>query len=71
MKALDKNSEAFKFTKDFFLKLSEAKTKAEIFVDHQIKEMLGNEEYPKLLNSAQNKVCNSSKTIVSGFLGNN
>lgn len=71
VKALDKNSEAFKFLRNFFPKLSEAKVKAGIFVGPQIKNILKNEEFPKLLTSAQNKGWHSFKEVVSGFLGNN
>ena len=40
VKALDRNSEAFKYLQNFFPKLSEAKIKAVIFIGPQIRKML-------------------------------
>ena len=55
-------SEAFKFLRDYFPKLSEAKkVKARIFVDPQIKEKIDNEELLKLLSNGQKKLGTDSK----------
>jgi hypothetical protein len=71
VKALDQNSEAFQYLKNFFPKLSEAKVKAGIFVGPQIKKIMSSDEFTQLLNSNEKQAWNSFKAVVSGFLGNN
>jgi hypothetical protein len=44
--ALDKESAAFEYLRDFFPKLSEAKVKAGVFVGPQIKKILECKEFP-------------------------
>lgn len=55
VRALDVNSETFKFLKQFFPKLSEAKVKAGVFVGPQFKQNFDSEEFSKLLTSVQKK----------------
>ncbi|MGH0145086.1 UNVERIFIED_CONTAM: hypothetical protein FKN15_028823 [Acipenser sinensis] len=47
VRALGKESAAFKYLQDFFPKLSEAKVKAGVFVGPQIKKILECNEFPQ------------------------
>ncbi|XP_061419050.1 uncharacterized protein LOC133349530 [Lethenteron reissneri] len=53
VRAVDKESAAFKYLQDFFPKLSEAKVKAGVFVGPQIKKILELNEFPKKLTSKE------------------
>ncbi|XP_076353274.1 uncharacterized protein LOC143248642 [Tachypleus tridentatus] len=53
--ALDKVFAAFKYLRDFFPKLFEAKVKAGVFVGPQIKKILECTEFPKKLNRKERK----------------
>ncbi|XP_058858437.1 uncharacterized protein LOC117432411 isoform X3 [Acipenser ruthenus] len=70
VRALDKESAAFKYLQDFFPKLSEAKVKAGVFVGPQIKTILECNEFPKKLTSKEKAAWNSFVAVVRGFLGN-
>ncbi|XP_058889662.1 uncharacterized protein LOC131739473 [Acipenser ruthenus] len=70
VRALDKESAAFKYLQDFFPKLSEAKVKAGVFVGPQIKKILKCNEFPKKLTSKEKAAWNSFVAVVRGFLGN-
>ncbi|XP_058885016.1 uncharacterized protein LOC131737778 [Acipenser ruthenus] len=70
VRALDKESAAFKYLQDFFPKLSEAKVKAGVFVGPQIKKILECNEFPKKLTSKEKAAWNSFVAVVQGFLGN-
>ncbi|MGH0137166.1 UNVERIFIED_CONTAM: hypothetical protein FKN15_035896 [Acipenser sinensis] len=59
VRALDKESAAFKYLQDFFPKLSEAKVKAGVFVGPQIKKILECNEFPKKLTSKEKAAWNS------------
>ena len=68
--ALDKESAAFEYLRDFFPKLSEAKVKAGVFVGPQIKKILECKEFPKMLTTKEKAAWNSFVAVVRGFLGN-
>ncbi|XP_017466776.1 PREDICTED: uncharacterized protein LOC108359425 isoform X2 [Rhagoletis zephyria] len=70
VKALDKNSSAFKYLQDLFPKLSEAKVTAGIFVGPQIKKIFESEEFPKKLTRVEKAAWMSFMSVVQGFLGN-
>ncbi|KAL4706484.1 hypothetical protein ACJJTC_015682 [Scirpophaga incertulas] len=70
VKALNHESEAFKYLKNFFPKLSEAKIKAGIFVGPQIKKIMDCDIFPDLLSNEEKNAWNSFKAVVHGFLGN-
>ncbi|XP_076312338.1 uncharacterized protein LOC143225953 [Tachypleus tridentatus] len=66
--ALDKESAAFKYLRDFFPKLSEAKVKAGVFVGPQIKKILECTEFHNKLSRKEKslrQLCRSG----SGLLG--
>jgi hypothetical protein len=56
--ALDKESAAFEYLRDFFPKLPEAKFKAGVFVGPQIKKILECKEFPKMLTTKEKAAWN-------------
>ena len=69
VKALDKNSDAFKHLQNFFTKISEAKIEVGIFVGPQIKKILDcNESLEEL--TTERAAWNNFAPVVRGFLGN-
>ena len=70
VKALDRNSEAFKYLQNFFFKLSEAKIKAGVFIGPQIRKILECTEFFKKLSAKERAAWNSFAALVQGFLGN-
>ncbi|XP_061428563.1 uncharacterized protein LOC133355213 [Lethenteron reissneri] len=70
VRAVDKESVAFKYLQDFFPTLSEVKVKAGIFVRPQIKMILECNEFHKKLTSKEKVAWNSFVAVVRGFLGN-
>ncbi|XP_062704623.1 uncharacterized protein LOC115265503 [Aedes albopictus] len=71
VKALNKDSESFKFITKLFPKLSEAKITAGVFTGPQVKKLIKSESFPKLLNEKEKAAWKSFRDIVQGFLGNN
>ena len=69
--ALDKDSATFKYLQAFFPNLSEAKVKAGVFVEPQIKKILQCNEFPQRLNEKEKAAWISFIAVVQGFLGNN
>jgi len=70
VKALDHNSEAFKYLQTVFPKLSEAKIKGGIFVGPQVKKLMQDEEFMKKLRPIERKAWKRFMDVVEGFLGN-
>ncbi|XP_061409274.1 uncharacterized protein LOC133343600 isoform X2 [Lethenteron reissneri] len=70
VRAVDKESAAFKYLQDFFPKLSEAKVKAGVFVEPQIKKILECNEFPNKLTRKEKAAWNSFVAVVRRFLGN-
>lgn len=70
VKALDKESAAFKYLEDLFPRLSEAKVKAGIFVGPQIKKIIECDEFTKKLTRTEKAAWKSFVAVVQGFLGN-
>ena len=56
VKALDRNSEAFKYLQNFFLKLSEAKINAGVFIGAQIIKILKCTELKKTINKRKSSL---------------
>ena len=69
VKALDKNSDAFKHSQNFFTKISEAKIEGGIFVGPQIRKILDCNEFLEILTT-ERAAWNSFAPVVRGFLGN-
>ena len=70
VKALNQESDAFKYLLEFFPKLSEAKIKGGIFVGPEIKKVLESAEFPKKLTRTEKAAWNCFIAVVRGFLGN-
>lgn len=71
MKALDKESEAFKYLKTVFPSLSDAKIKEGVFIGPQINKLLADLEFEEYLSPDEADAWNSFRLVVSCFLGNN
>ena len=69
VKALDKNSHAFKHLQNFFTKISETKIEAGIFVGPQTKKILDCNEFLEELTK-ERAAWNSFAPVVRGFWGN-
>ena len=70
VRALDKESPAFKYLQDFFPKLSAAKVEAGVFIGPQIKKVIECKEFPKKLTRTERAAWDSFVAVVLGFLGN-
>ncbi|XP_036358086.1 uncharacterized protein LOC118763025 [Octopus sinensis] len=68
--ALYQESAAFRYLKDFFPKLSEAKVKTGVFVGPQMYKILECKEFSKKLTEAEESAWNTFVAVVRGFLGN-
>ena len=69
VKALHKNSDAFKHLQNFFTKISEANIEAGIFVGPQMRKILDCNEFLEELTT-ERAAWNSFAPVVRGFLGN-
>lgn len=69
--ALSKEEEGFKYIRQSFNKLSETKLKEGLLVDSEIKILLVDENFDKMLNNVELTVRKSFKDVVCGFLRNN
>ena len=71
VKAMDQESDGFKFLKDFFgYHKSDAKLKVGIFVGPEIRKLMLNKEVDSRLNPVELAAWNASKSVVANFLGN-
>ena len=70
VKALDKNSDAFKYLQNCFPKISEAKIKAGIFVGPQIRKILECNKFLEKLSTTERAAWNSFVVVVRWFLSN-
>ena len=68
--ALDKESDAFRYLRNFFPKLSDAKVKAGVFVGPQIKKILQSGEFSDKLSRVEREAWESFAAVVNSFLGN-
>jgi hypothetical protein len=70
VKALNKDSPAFKYLENKFLTLSKAKIKEGIFVGPQIRNLLNDEQFEQSMDDLQLTAWRAFKGICRGFLGN-
>lgn len=70
VKTLDPESKAFKYLAKMFPNITNAKLKEGVFVGPQIRKLLSDDEFARLLSSNQRKAWMSFKDLVEGFLGN-
>ena len=71
VKALNKEGEGFKYLREVFSKLSDAKLREGIFVGPDIRKLLKDENFDMKLNNVELEAWKSFKDVVHGFLGNN
>jgi hypothetical protein len=71
VKALSKDSDAFKYVCEMFPKLSYAKVKEGIFVGPQIRKLIADEQFDNILDATERNAWSAFKSVVANFLGNN
>ena len=71
VKAMDKTGPAFRYLRDQFPKLSDAKIKEGVFVGPQIRRMVNSDDFEQLLTGPEKVAWNAFKMVVENFLGNN
>lgn len=69
-KALPKDGKTFAYIRSKFLKLSEAKVKAGVFVGPQIRKLMQDEEFETCINRNEKRAWRSIKEVIENFLGN-
>ena len=67
---MNQEETAFTYVREKFLRLSEAKLKEGIFIGHQIRDLIKDEYFDRLLQGDENAAWDSFKFVVKGFLGN-
>jgi len=70
VKAMNQEEAAFTYLRDKFPRLSEAKVKEGIFIGPQIRDLIKDECFDKLLQGDEKAVWDSFKFVVKEFLGN-
>lgn len=70
VKAMDKNGAGFQYLKEVFPKMSDKKLLAGVFVGPQIRKLIRNPEFDRMLNRKELNAWKSFKKVVSEFLGN-
>lgn len=71
VKALDKESECFKYIQSQFPNLTTAKTEGGIFVGPDIRKLMRDENFTKTMTTNEKNAWVSFKSVVENFLGNN
>ena len=70
VKVMNQEETAFTYLREKFPRLSEAKLKEGIFIGPQIRDLIKDEYFDKLLQGDEKAAWNSFKFVVKGFLGN-
>jgi hypothetical protein len=70
VKAMNQEEAALTYLREQIPKLNEAKLKEGIFIDLQIRDLVKDEYFNKLLQGDEKAAWDSFKYIVKGFLGN-
>ena len=71
VKAMDKTRLAFQYIRDKFLRISEAKVKEGVFVGPQIRELLEDSAFDRILKGKEKAAWRTFKLVATNFLGNN
>jgi hypothetical protein len=71
VKAMNQEEAAFTYLREKFSRLSEAKLKEGIFIGPQIRDVIKEEYFNKLLQGDEKAAWDSFKFVVKEFLGNN
>lgn len=70
VKALPKDGPCFKYLCDKFQHLSDAKIKEGVFVGPEIRKLMQDANFEKIMNKTEENAWNSFKLVVKHFLGN-
>lgn len=70
VKAMNRDGEAFKYLKEKFPRLSEAKIKEGVFIGPQIRALLKDEHFHQILRGFEKNAWKSFELVVENFLGN-
>ena len=70
VKSMNQEEATFTYSKEMFPRLSEAKLKDGIFIGPQIRDLIKDEYFDKLLQGDEKAAWDSFKFVVKGFLGN-
>ncbi|ESN93095.1 hypothetical protein HELRODRAFT_165255 [Helobdella robusta] len=70
VKSMNKEEQAFKYLRNKFPKLSDAKVKEGIFVGPQIRELVKDPAFDEVLKGQEKEAWESLKGVICGFLGN-
>ena len=70
VKQLNTEGEAFKYIQELFPKLSEAKIKAGVFVEPEVKRVIDSVDFPEMLSEVERTAWPCFVSAVKGFLGN-
>jgi hypothetical protein len=68
--AITQDEAAFTYLREKFPKLSEAKLKEGVFIGPQIRDLIKDEYFDRLLQGDETSAWDSFKSVVNGFLGN-
>ena len=71
VKGLNKNSEAFRYLRNKFPQLSDAKVEAGVFIGPQIRKIMADKRFENTLGSKESDAWVAFKSVVDNFLGNN
>jgi hypothetical protein len=71
VKAMDRNSDAFRHLKTLFPRVSDAKIKEGIFVGPQIRILMGDKMFEDGLHPVERTAWRALKSVIRNFLGNN
>lgn len=70
VKALDNDSDAFRYLCNKFPELSYAKVKEGVFIGPQIRKVMADTHFQDLLNDTERNAWVAFKSVVANFLGN-
>ena len=70
VKALDQEGPAFKYLSEKFPRMSDAKIKEDMFVGPQIRDLLKDKQFDRLVIGDEQSAWNAFRLVVENFLGN-
>jgi len=71
VKALDNDSDAFRYLRNKFPELSDAKVTEGVFIGPQIRKIIADSHFQDLLSDTERDAWVAFKSVVANFLGNN
>ena len=70
VKGMNQEGQAFKYLRDKFPRLSDAKVKEGIFVGPQIRQLVKDPAFDRVLEGKEKEAWEALKGVIHGFLGN-